>query len=159
VTSIGTEYAQGIAKTTLQHGIKPPALFREKTCVVPICHVVGDIALLVGNVEVSHHDEGLSKFPSLAHVFAKPVKKPKFHVEPRQLALGDLGARSVLRKLSRGQPLSSEDLDDATLRSFNTSPLESANAVKTMGFAVADAKGRWTVSKPGREYTELLLRP
>jgi hypothetical protein len=73
-------------------------------------------------------------------------------------SLGDLGARSVLRKLSAGHSFSTEELDDETLRSFNTSPLDSAKALKTMGFAVADEKDRWTISKPGREYTELLLR-
>jgi hypothetical protein len=72
-------------------------------------------------------------------------------------SLGDLGARSVLRKLAAGRPLPAEDLDDPTLRSFNASPLDSAYALKTMGFAVADKKGWWTISKVGLEYTDLLL--
>jgi hypothetical protein len=73
-------------------------------------------------------------------------------------SLGGLGARLILRRLADGRALAGEELDDGKMREFGASALESADALKTMGFARTDKKGRWTISPRGKEYLGLLMQ-
>ena len=72
-------------------------------------------------------------------------------------SLGGLGARSVLGKLSQGEPLVTAQLNDERLKEFGTSSIESAGALKTMGFVQTNEHNRWTITASGKEYLSLLM--
>jgi hypothetical protein len=73
-------------------------------------------------------------------------------------SLSGLGARLVLRKLADAGPLTNEELDDRKLRELDDSTLESATALKTMGFVRTDNEKRWTITPRGKNYLEHLMR-
>jgi hypothetical protein len=64
----------------------------------------------------------------------------------------------VLGKLATGKPLVLDDLEDPRLQEFDASSIESAYALRTMGFARIDGNSNWTISPSGKEYLDLLMR-